>query len=436
MDSTININLVPKDEIKVFYGTEAHIDNKASVLFIKSGQKEIDDYVETVSKPDISNYVETEAKPLVTQIINEIAEPTVEEYIEGTVKPDLDEYADSLKPELQAYVTQASNYADNSQASATASAGSAAASLTYANNASQSATSAQSSANNATSSKNAAASSAISSSNYSNNSKVWAEGSESQVQALGGVHSAKGWAEEKNINNFVHKTGDETIYGYKTFRNDNSAASVFIQGYLGLSENPAISGGQAQLEFHDKNGAWEGIVGVERYTNGQRLLKFQLKDQDGAQNRIELVRDQNGVWYATCPTPSSVSDNSTKIATTAWVRQVAALKDLSNITKPYVTETYQNGASWYRVWSDGWCEQGGQCVISQAAWVTITFLKSFINTEYVATGGSKVLDSSYPNNPLNVSFRNYTTTSVQSAVNDDTTINKGTWTWRVCGYIS
>ena len=33
--------------------------------------------------------------------------------------------------------------------------------------------------------------------------------------------------------------------------------------------------------------------------------------------------------------------------------------DLSNCTKPYVTETYVNGTSWYRVWSDGWCEQGG-----------------------------------------------------------------------------
>ena len=237
------------------------------------------------------------------------------------------------------------------------------------------------------------------------------------------------------VNSKVGLTGNETIYGYKTFRNDNSAAKVFIQGNLGLSENPAISGGHAQLEFHDKNGEWEGIVGVERYTNGQRLLRIQLKDQDGAQNRIELVRDQNGVWYATCPTPPT-TNNDKAIATTAWVRQVAALKDLSNITKPYVTETYQNGASWYRVWSDGWCEQGGQCVISQAAWVTITFLKSFINTNYVATGGSKVSDSSYPNNPLSTSFRNYTTTSVQSAVHDDETINKGTWTWRVCGYIS
>ena len=33
--------------------------------------------------------------------------------------------------------------------------------------------------------------------------------------------------------------------------------------------------------------------------------------------------------------------------------------DLSNCTKPYVTSTYHSGSSWYRVWSDGFIEQGG-----------------------------------------------------------------------------
>ena len=398
--------------------------NPEGYIFVRNGEKEIDSYVQNILKPDldvysqnkqndIENTLNTQVDDAVVQL-NNFTNSECQTYISQTCQDKKNEIVQIFEQSQDAYAS----FVDEKN-------------LEVENIVAQ----ADAAAESATSSKNAAASSAISSSNYSNNSKVWAEGSDSQVQALGGVHSAKGWAEEMNINNFVHKTGNETIYGYKTFRNDNSAAKVFIQGNLGLSENPAISGGQAQLEFHDKNGEWEGIVGVERYTNGQRLLKFQLKDQDGAQNRIELVRDQNGVWYATCPTPPT-TNNDKAIATTAWVRQVAALKDLSNITKPYVTETYQNGASWYRVWSDGWCEQGGQCVISQAAWVTITFLKSFINTEYVATGGSKVLDSSYPNNPLNVSFRNYTTTSVQSAVNDDTTINKGTWTWRVCGYIS
>ena len=195
MDATLNINFVPKDEIKVYYGTGAHVDNNASVFFIKSGQKEIDDYVDAVSKPEINEYVETQAKPLVTQIVNEIAEPTVAEYIENTVKPELDEYVEDKKPELQAYVTQASEYADNSQESATASAASAAAALTSANNAQTSETNAKTYENNALSSKNAAASSATSASNYANNSKIWAEGTDAQVQALGGSKSAKGWAE-------------------------------------------------------------------------------------------------------------------------------------------------------------------------------------------------------------------------------------------------
>ena len=58
-------------------------------------------------------------------------------------------------------------------------------------------------------------------------------------------------------------------------------------------------------------------------------------------------------------------------------------KDLSNCTKPYVTETYQNGASWYRVWSDGWCEQGGLLPsVTSRQDVTVTFLKTFSNTNY------------------------------------------------------
>lgn len=35
---------------------------------------------------------------------------------------------------------------------------------------------------------------------YSNNSKIWSEGSDAEVQVLGGEHSAKGWAEEAKKN--------------------------------------------------------------------------------------------------------------------------------------------------------------------------------------------------------------------------------------------
>ena len=46
-----------------------------------------------------------------------------------------------------------------------------------------------------------------------------------------------------------------------------------------------------------------------------------------------------------------------------------------------VVQTYCNGTSWFRVWSDGWIEQGGRVT---AVGATVTFLKPFSNTSYNA----------------------------------------------------
>jgi hypothetical protein len=43
----------------------------------------------------------------------------------------------------------------------------------------------------------------------------------------------------------------------------------------------------------------------------------------------------------------------------------------------HITETYVNGKSWYRVYSDGWCEQGGAFVLNTTSY---TFLKRFKDT--------------------------------------------------------
>lgn len=152
MEQTINVNLVKDDAIQVYYEENAHIDNNASLLFIKSGEAEIQKYVDTVSKPEITDYVETQAKPLVTQIANDIAEPLVNEYIEETTKPAIDSYVESKEPELQAYVTQAEQARDESVSSASASASSASASLVSANNAKTSETNAKTSETNASNS--------------------------------------------------------------------------------------------------------------------------------------------------------------------------------------------------------------------------------------------------------------------------------------------
>lgn len=47
----------------------------------------------------------------------------------------------------------------------------------------------------------------------------------------------------------------------------------------------------------------------------------------------------------------TAGDNSTKVATTAYVDSV--------VGAAHIVETGHSGTEWYRVWSDGWCEQGG-----------------------------------------------------------------------------
>lgn len=47
-----------------------------------------------------------------------------------------------------------------------------------------------------------------------------------------------------------------------------------------------------------------------------------------------------------------------------------------------IIESYINGSSWYRIWSDGWCEQGGKVTNVGATIQTITFLKPFKDANY------------------------------------------------------
>ena len=80
--------------------------------------------------------------------------------------------------------------------------------------------------------------------------------------------------------------------------------------------------------------------------------------------------------------------NSTKTEIEVDIDQIAAdlngkvdKADLDEVQ--CVVETYSNGTSWYRVYSDGWCEQGGRTVSSSGyGFETITLLKPYNNVNY------------------------------------------------------
>ena len=97
---------------------------------------------------------------------------------------------------------------------------------------------------------------------------------------------------------------------------------------------------------------------------------------------------------------------------------------------PCIVETYVNGYSWYRVYSDGWCEQGGGSYQSSNGGhrnTTVTLLKPFIDTNYSISITSRFNSSTgegtnYFANPQTTSFTAY--------------ICGYGFTWQACGYIA
>ena len=91
-----------------------------------------------------------------------------------------------------------------------------------------------------------------------------------------------------------------------------------------------------------------------------------------------------------------------------------------------IIETYVNGASWYRVYSDGWCEQGGHADKG----VTVTFIKPFKDTNYTLTLG---VTSTYSNwiQAVGFAWYNKQTTGFVSGAGQYGCAKD----WYACGYI-
>ena len=91
-----------------------------------------------------------------------------------------------------------------------------------------------------------------------------------------------------------------------------------------------------------------------------------------------------------------------------------------------VVDTYQNGTSWYRVWSDGWCEQGGKITGDNGSY-SVTFLKPFISTDYTITQSSFQARGQYGGYADLI--KSLSSTGFTYYVN-----HESAW-WHACGYI-
>ena len=166
-------------------------------------------------------------------------------------------------------------------------------------------------------------------------------------------------------NSVVHKAGNETITGTKTYNIDGY--DMYKSTAMDITNKPSESHSLG-TNYADKNGNIHGQSFLRTETNGSVI------------QAISCLNHSQTSW-AQFAVGFDSNDN------------IFARLNGNNI-KGFVKETWQSGTSWYRVWSDGWIEQGG--ITDYMSWtgngatVNITFLKPMSNTNYYR--GATMLD--------------------------------------------
>lgn len=102
----------------------------------------------------------------------------------------------------------------------------------------------------------------------------------------------------------------------------------------------------------------------------------------------------------------------------------------SNTLPAVVVLNYKNGSSWYRVWSDNFCEQGGYKTITSGA-NTVNLLKNFADTNYSPL--VTIYESSTSGNYYATYIKSKTTSSF--SVYSAQSSSDGVF-WRASGYIA
>ena len=104
--------------------------------------------------------------------------------------------------------------------------------------------------------------------------------------------------------------------------------------------------------------------------------------------------------------------------------------DLSNCTRPYVIETWHEGTEWYRVWSDGWIEQGGAFYNNDTQ---ITFKRPFTQSTYTLVMAGT--DSNPNDGAYCISFTTKTTSGFKGFITYSNILGSNVEAnWLACGY--
>lgn len=201
------------------------------------------------------------------------------------------------------------------------------------------------------------------------------------------------------------------------------------------------NGGQGHTELGTANGAFARVANTNvtypsagGTTSNARGFTIDASRSNHIYGNSTTVQPQTiKAFYYIVIATSTKTDIQVDIDEIATDLNGKADTDLSNVptSKGILSESYVNGTSWYRVYADGWCEQGG-LTATEASNSTIYFLKPYIDTNYtVSVNSYRVNSGSGDATEYGMTVGNFTVDSFYAVIQSGTR----RYIWRACGYI-
>lgn len=148
---------------------------------------------------------------------------------------------------------------------------------------------------------------------------------------------------------------------------------------------------------------------------------------DGTYGAIVSVRNVNdpqspgGIIFSTRAPKSGINTNHTMEFSNDGSLRIDDKKMV------YVNKTWGSGSNWYRKYSDGWIEQGGEFTKNRDTNITVTFPVAFRNTNYTIATSQH---DPHTGNSLTSTFTSKTKTGIIHNIGSW----GGKWDWFACGY--
>ena len=202
-----------------------------------------------------------------------------------------------------------------------------------------------------------------------------------QVSAENGVVIQRAFSLDDNFANMYIRRWNGVTWTAWLSNTVTTDTAQTISGEKTFTANTIVNGGAGNGTFTIKNDVTDyGTSAVDLVvatSNGMNQFLVHFQEGNKWCARFEQNTSTKGITFilTECekvyvPTPVA-NANDNQPTTTAWFRQ-------SGCSVRTVIDTYKNGNTWHRLWSDGWKEQGG----TSSGAPNITFTIPFSDTSY------------------------------------------------------